>query len=160
MRGRTFAYTDSINCLIMEQNKQGTQSPETQQTKKPENAGQNQQSTPQNQQQNSQQNQQPGMKNQQSSSKDKAFNPSSPAYGSDQGEDERPDDRQQDADQGSFTSQRNQSGAGGDQEKLGNKDNENESDRFQRSNTPGQEKGNNQGQQKSGGSQGSSGSQR
>src|ERR1700677_4345575 len=110
----------------MEQNKQGTQSPETQQTKKPENAGQDQQSTQQNQkqstpknQQSSPQNQQSSPQNQQSHSKDKAFSPSSPAYGSEQGEDEKADDRQDDADQGSVTSQRNQSGAGSDQDKAG-----------------------------------------
>src|SRR5580698_4598058 len=87
------------DCLTTEQNKQGTQSPDTQ-TKKQENAGQNQQS---------------GAQNQQPSAKDKPYGSASTEYGSQQGEDEKDDD-QEGTRQGSVTSQRDESSTSSDQD--------------------------------------------
>jgi hypothetical protein len=143
----------------MEQNKQGNQSPDTQ-TKKQENAGQNQQSGGSQNQQSASQNKQ-GMQNQQPSAKDKPYGSSGTEYRSPQGEDEKNDDRQEEAGAGPVTSRRNESGAGDqdDQDKAG-MEWEEKSGSAQRPNHPGQDKGNSQGQQKSGNNQGNTGGQR
>src|ERR1700735_2186621 len=104
----------------MEQNKQGTQTPEKQQNKKPENSGQDQQANSQNQQ-GPVQNKQGGGQNQHAS-KDSGFTPSSPSHSSKQGEDEKDDNRQQDVEEGSGASQRNKSGEGSDQDKTHGRD--------------------------------------
>ncbi|HTR31699.1 MAG TPA: hypothetical protein VMH27_20645 [Puia sp.] len=143
----------------MEQNKQGAQPSETQQTKKPENANQNQQANPQNQQ-GASQNHYAGSQEQQPSSKEKAYGSSGSAYGSQHNEEGRDENRQQGREQGPVTAQRNQPGMDTDEEKANSDDMESQSGTAQRSGTPGQDKGNIQGQQKSGNNPGNKGGQR
>src|ERR1700743_253953 len=120
--------------MIMEQNTQGTQKPETQQKNSPENSGQ---------------------KDQNSANK-QGFTPSSPSYAAQQGEDERNDNRQEDADQRNITSQqRNPSNSGSDQDRSQSRDNEgNKGGSNQRGAGRSEDKGNSQGQNKSGNNSG------
>ena len=128
----------------MQQNNQGTQ---TSESRTSQNADQDQQST---------------SKEQQNSPRNQSGNSSasSPNYSAQKGEDEKDDSRQDDAGQGTFTSQRNSTGEDSDEDRPNGGDINEGSRPDQQFGKSGQEKGKWQDQQKSGNNQGNKGGNR